>query len=66
MISFKLIYNSYVKLHNFKGDGHLSICNLIPNDPKKLTYKEIVIETDDGTKYHCSKWKTIKIINWQN
>jgi len=61
----KLIYNSYVKLHNFKGDGHFSICNLIPNNPNKQVYKEILIEMDDGTTSHYSKWKTIKIINWR-
>lgn len=62
----KLIYYSYVKLHNFTGDGHLSICNLIPNNLNKQVYKEILIEMDDGTTSHYSKWKTIKIINWQN
>lgn len=61
----KMIYHSYVKLHNFTGDGHFSICNLIPNNPNKQVYKEILIEMEDGTTYHYSKWKTIKIINWR-
>jgi len=62
----KLIHSAYKVLHGYTNNSYNSICNLIPNYPKnKPIYKEIVIEMEDGKKYHYSKWKTIKIINWQ-
>lgn len=61
-----LIHDAYKILHNYTDNNYNSICNLIPNHPINTPlYKEIVIEMNDGTKYHYSKWKTIKIINWQ-
>ena len=52
-------------MHNYKGTNYNDICNLIPNYPIGMPlYKEIVIEMEDNIKYHYSKWKTIKIINW--
>lgn len=61
----EIIYRSFVKLYNFDGKDKLSICRLIPNNPNKATYKEILIEFEDGTVCKYSKWKTIKIINWK-
>ena len=62
----KLIYEAYKVMHNYKGAGYNSICELIPNYPKRAQlYKEILIEFEDGTVCKYSKWKTIKIINWK-
>ena len=72
----QLIYENYVKLHNFKGTRQELLFEKLPTFPKKPAgkpaglpeglpiYKEFVIEMQDGKKYHYSKWKTIKIINW--
>ena len=62
----KLIYEAYKVMHNYKEVDYNSICRLIPNYPNGAPlYKEIMIEMENGEKFHYSKWKTLKIINWQ-